>query len=718
MASGHDAIEILSGLLDVPLSLYTTADGVHDLGAPQTRTERLQVSTDLLDQVMAANRPVVVDEVDRRSRRRLGAGAAARSVLAFPVRDVDGVAVAVLFTSGATPRRWTATDVERLRSSARFIEFEQHLRSSDRSVADRERIASALAQLGAALAACDNRSNFYSALHTAVASVATPDGSFYLGLHGRHLRLEHAVGVHVQDGATNAAADDADGPIRRCVTDSIALFYSGRGQLLDDHPSIAGTLAADEFRARAFIPIAFDGRPLGAIVCQWFGERTFSTHVSEGLTEIGRIAGLALDRFVAHETTLLTAHVENRLSASRSPDAISEVIAQLLQPEIGAHSIHLGILDGDALHKITSSGLTLGASREFTHIELAEPDDEIRARSGSTLFLTEDDDWTPYPRLQEARDATGCPAMLCEPVRQDGVVIGLLTCAFLDQRNCGPIERERIARIAEIVGRSITRAALIGYERTVTERLQRTVLPSSMPTIDGYEIAASYVPGDVDDGREVGGDWFDCFELRDSQIAMSIGDTVGRGIEAAGATGQIRSACRVLADVSDGPADLVGRLDSLTASLSSAFGTTIFFGSLDPATGLIQFCLAGHPPPMVVDRHGVSARHDHQESQNLGPESGRARSQGTMTLDPGSTLLMFTDGLIARRGETRDVGYERLRQSVAAHSDLALDDFVKAIANDVVAPHHADDRCIFALRRTGHSHANPVGHDLGSSLIA
>jgi GAF domain-containing protein len=580
-------------------------------------------------------------------------------------------------------------------------------------------VATTVARLGAELAASGSRDRFHAAVHTAVATVATPDGSIYLGLHGRHLRLEHAVGVDRRDGATIAAFDDADGPVRRCLADRAALFYSGRSQLIDDHPSVAGTLAADEFRARAFIPIMVDNRPLGAIVCQWFGERTFNEHVSEGLAEIGRIAGLALDRMIAHETAVLIAEIEAQLPASRSSDAIAQVVAQLLRPEIGAHTVHLGLLDGDLLHKISASGLTLRASRDFTSIELAQPqNDETRARAGSTLFLTDEDDWGPYPLLRRARDATGCPAILCEPVRQGGDVIALLTCGFLDARDCGPIERERVTRIAEILGRSIARAALVVHERTVTERLQRTVLPAAMPTVEGYEIAASYVAASVDDGLDVGGDWFDCFELRDHTIALSIGDTARRGIEAAGATGQIRSACRALADVSDGPADLIGRLDRLTASLAPTFGTSMFFGNLDPNTGLVRFCRAGHPEPVVVDGHGVFAQPDGKDSQVLGPSPGSTRSQGAFTLGPGSTLLLFTDGLIARHDETIEVGHQRLRRSVAMHRDLPLDDFVAAITNDVVAPHHADDRCVFALRRTGRSTPGVLGQVAGTSLIA
>ena len=142
-------------------------------------------------------------------------------------------------------------------------------------------------------------------------------------------------------------------------------------------------------------------------------------------------------------------------------------------------------------------------------------------------------------------------------------------------------------------------AESLARQRTINRRLQRSLLPDSLPEIDGMLIEAVYQSaGDL----EVGGDWYDAFYLDDGRLALVIGDVVGRGIDAAGATGQLRSATRAIADISSGPADVIRRLDRFVAAIPAAIGATMIYLECDLASGEVRFCRAGAHPAVAV--HG------------------------------------------------------------------------------------------------------------------
>ncbi|MBI5090389.1 MAG: SpoIIE family protein phosphatase, partial [Actinobacteria bacterium] len=139
-------------------------------------------------------------------------------------------------------------------------------------------------------------------------------------------------------------------------------------------------------------------------------------------------------------------------------------------------------------------------------------------------------------------------------------------------------------------------AAALDHQRSITHRLQRSLLPDTLPQVEGLHIAAVY--RSAMDELDVGGDWYDAFELDDHRLALAIGDIVGRGIDAAGATGQLRSATRAIADTIQGPAGVMARLDRFAHAVPAAVGATMMYLELDRRTWRATFCRAGHVPPL------------------------------------------------------------------------------------------------------------------------
>src|SRR3954451_7656736 len=139
-------------------------------------------------------------------------------------------------------------------------------------------------------------------------------------------------------------------------------------------------------------------------------------------------------------------------------------------------------------------------------------------------------------------------------------------------------------------------------EHHTAETLQRSLLPERLPRIDGVDLAARYIPAGT--GAGVGGDWYDAIELRDGRVAVVVGDVVGHGLRAAATMGQLRNACRAYALVEASPAEVVARLNRMVATSGEDAMATVLYLVLDRETGEVSFTSAGHPPPLVLSRHG------------------------------------------------------------------------------------------------------------------
>jgi len=205
-------------------------------------------------------------------------------------------------------------------------------------------------------------------------------------------------------------------------------------------------------------------------------------------------------------------------------------------------------------------------------------------------------------------------------------------------------------------------------ERRNAETLQRSLLPDRLPNMPGVELACRYIPGGA--GLEVGGDWYDAFTLPRGRLGFTIGDVVGRGLAAAATMGQLRTALRAYAIETDSPATVLQRLSRLADEFDAAQMATLIYGVLDPDAQTLTFANAGHPPPLLIEPDGSAHYLMEGRSPPLGVTKA-AQAEVTVTIRPGSTLLLYTDGLIERRREPITKGMETLRTAVEGqHGDL------------------------------------------------
>jgi anti-anti-sigma factor len=196
------------------------------------------------------------------------------------------------------------------------------------------------------------------------------------------------------------------------------------------------------------------------------------------------------------------------------------------------------------------------------------------------------------------------------------------------------------------------------------ETLQRSLLPDRLPTIPGVEFASRYLPGGA--GLEVGGDWYDVFTLPRGRLGLTIGDVVGRGLPAAAAMGQLRTALRAYAIETDSPAAVLQQLSRLVAEFEAAQMATLIYAVLDPDTQTLSFASAGHPPPLLISPDGPASYLMDGRSPPLGVTKA-AQAEATVTMEPGSTLVLYTDGLIEGRHGSIAESMEALRTAVEGH---------------------------------------------------
>jgi serine phosphatase RsbU (regulator of sigma subunit) len=238
-------------------------------------------------------------------------------------------------------------------------------------------------------------------------------------------------------------------------------------------------------------------------------------------------------------------------------------------------------------------------------------------------------------------------------------------------------------------------------EHDIAQQLQRSLLSGELPTAPGLELDVAYRPAVA--GLEVGGDWYDAFWLEpERSVGLVVGDVVGRGIAAAATMGQLRSAVRALAATGLTPGALLGALDAFAARHGVGRMTTVVCAWLDLETLELCYACGGHLPPVILPAQAPPFLAWDGRSVPLDCIAGETvRDEGTVQLERGGAVLLYTDGLVERRGESIADGLDRLLALVDAHrSETAAGLSAAVLAGLEEADTADDDTCLLTLRAT------------------
>lgn len=238
-------------------------------------------------------------------------------------------------------------------------------------------------------------------------------------------------------------------------------------------------------------------------------------------------------------------------------------------------------------------------------------------------------------------------------------------------------------------------------QREAAVTLQRSLLPQELEQPDDLRVAATYQPGGTE--AAVGGDWYDVITLGAGRTALVIGDVMGRGVRAAAVMGQLRTAVRAYARLDLPPHEVLQLLDGLAAEIDASQIATCVYAVHDPNEGLLAYASAGHLPILVRDEDGTVRRAADPTGPPLGT-GGWLHTSGTIALGPGSTAVLYTDGLVERRGEDIDEGVAALERALSGAQGtpaVICDRLMRALGVDA---DHDDDVAVMVLQqpaRTG-----------------
>jgi anti-sigma regulatory factor (Ser/Thr protein kinase)/putative methionine-R-sulfoxide reductase with GAF domain len=286
----------------------------------------------------------------------------------------------------------------------------------------------------------------------------------------------------------------------------------------------------------------------------------------------------------------------------------------------------------------------------------------------------------------------GIRSLLGVPLLIEGRVIGVMHVGSLVPRIFTVDERDLLQLAADRAALAIEQAAL--YEqRRVAEALQRQLLPDELTGVTGLELASRYLPAS---GESLGGDWYDAFALPAGRIVVCVGDVVGHGLEAAAVMAQLRTALRAYAADGSDPAATVERVNRLMWQLGPTAMTTLAYTVIDPARESLGLVNAGHPPPLVIGPDGEPDFLPLQGTLALGASPLANYRCDAHAFPTGSTIVLYTDGLVERRGRSIDDGLEQLRDIARGAGDLEA--LCSMLVEQMVPGAPPDDIAIAAAR--------------------
>jgi serine phosphatase RsbU (regulator of sigma subunit)/anti-sigma regulatory factor (Ser/Thr protein kinase) len=467
----------------------------------------------------------------------------------------------------------------------------------------------------------------------------------------------------------------------------------------------------DELAARSYmiVPLTARGRTIGAlkfdntIEVRRYGEADldFAQHLA-------RRFGLAVDNARLYQEAQ---HARDRLSFMARA---SEVLSASLELEPTLQQVAMlavsGLADWCSIELLDDDGGLRNAA--IAHVD---PEQVKMATVLRQKYPIDPDDPSGvpnvirtgrselYPEIADellvrgARDeehlrllrSVGLKSVLIVPLTARGRTLGAITLVSAESGRQYGVEDLRFAEeLAHRAAVAVDNSRLYSREHNAAVTLQQSLLPRQLPEVPGVEFAARYLPATSE--LDVGGDWYDAIQLSDGSVGVAIGDVVGHGVEAAAVMGQFRNALRAYVLDGRGPDAAVERLNRLTRTFDQNDMATLVYVVLDTATGGFRFVRAGHPPPLIRDLQGNVEQLNGQGALPVGVAPNVRYPATSMKLEPGSTLLLYTDGLVERRGEPLEEGIAKL-QRVLADAPEPLEELCDHVLSALAAEDERDD---------------------------
>ncbi|MDX6284499.1 MAG: hypothetical protein QOH03_5570 [Kribbellaceae bacterium] len=451
-----------------------------------------------------------------------------------------------------------------------------------------------------------------------------------------------------------------------------------------------------------------DDRELAAMFA-----RTVALAIQRERQENARLSAVAAEADYARRLSRL-AEVSLEFAAVETLDDLVDVVTRRGVAVLGADGGAITVRDDDlgVVHLSVSHGLDARVPVSYAQIPL---DSRIPgayvARTGETVLFPDRESGLAWSeQMRPVLEATGRDAWATLPLNVGGRLLGALVVSWTEARTFDRADMALLSGMAaqcaqtlhRIQSQTAQRQAAATAKR-MSEAFQRSLL-TRPPHPDDVSVAVRYLP--AVEQAQVGGDWYDAFTTAAGATTLVVGDVNGHDRDAAAGMGQIRNILRGLVYDSDStPAHLLSRLDAALSGLRLNLMATAVLMQTGPQVLLpdgtpgvpLSWSNAGHLPPVMRRADGTVEVLRTEPDLLLGLLPDAERQDAATVLPEGATLLLYTDGLVERRGVDIDVGIARLASALDELADLPLEQLCTVLV-DRLAPVGDDDIALLAVR--------------------
>jgi serine phosphatase RsbU (regulator of sigma subunit)/anti-sigma regulatory factor (Ser/Thr protein kinase) len=392
----------------------------------------------------------------------------------------------------------------------------------------------------------------------------------------------------------------------------------------------------------------------------------------------------------------MTAALSNALTRSE----VADVVVEQLTEAVGASGVAVAVVaqERQLVQALAWSGYGDAVVGPWLEVGLDEatPGNRAIKRRATAFYATADEIEMEFPVRPWPFVDSAHVSFLFVPLVVGRRANGLLVMSWDEVHPVTRDERRFVEALAGQAAQALERAKHFETEQTIAVTLQRSVLPASLPRIEGAQLAARYLPGTAE--LDVGGDWFDAIPLADGRLGLVVGDVVGKGVEAAAAMAQLRNGLRAFALDRLKPASVIARLNRLAGESQETTFATLVYAVIDPKRRICRIASAGHPPPIVAFADGRVELIEGGRGLPLGVAPDTRYRQTTVELPVGSVLLLYSDGLVERRGHPIDEGLTRVTEAVTdgpSHPEQLVEHIIERL---VGSTERGDDIALLAFR--------------------
>ncbi len=522
-------------------------------------------------------------------------------------------------------------------------------------------------------------------------------------------------------------------PVPRAFTTGQRVFLGDHEACQDQFPEVLLANRATGCQAWAAIPLRAGGEVVGVLTAGWRQPQTFPADQVELLETFAAQCSQALQRLTAREAERTSAGRQAALVATARALGDAQTHREVLTI-VNAHSVALLGAAGAGLALNSRDGahvevLTVGAFSADVQAQIARlPADAplpiVRAAIDGTPFFLPDRAAAEalFPGCGDLYAAADTEASAEVPLRSGGGVLGTLSTAFTGPRVWTAEEQDLLGAFSALTAQALSRITAHEAEQAalvevagIAETLQRSML-TAPPEPDHLQIAVRYAASAQ--AAEVGGDWYDAFISSDGLTSLVIGDVTGHDMRAAAVMGQLRNLVRGIGfTLGEPPARVLAAVDRAAVGLGIDTVATAIIAQVEQdathraaGTRLLRWSNAGHLPPLLLEADGAVSFLEAESDLVLGWDPSIDRHDHEHVLAPGSTVLLYTDGLVERRGAHLEQGLAWLAEAVAELADspaVTLEGLCDGLLA-LVGEHLDDDVALLALRAHPEDAPRPV----------